>query len=125
MTETLLDWHFKGYHFIILNLGTHPTAYVEIPEGHKLFGKEYDDCNIDVHGGVTYSEDNLTYLRYSDKYKCDTLCKKKDTWFIGWDYAHLNDYTGFTKCYGDVKWTTARIVNECKDVINQLKEMET
>ena len=37
---------YEGYHFYILNLGTHPTAYIEIPKGNKLFGVGYS--NIDI-----------------------------------------------------------------------------
>ena len=52
--EVLHSGEYKGHKFTILNVGTHPTAYVEC----KL-----DNCNsyyderldvITVHGGFTY-----------------------------------------------------------------------
>ena len=40
-----------GYLYYILNLGTHPTAYIKIPETHWCYNcKSYDDVPIDVHG---------------------------------------------------------------------------
>lgn len=116
--ELLYSDTYQNYKYYILNLGTHPTAYVEIPKGHKLYYKNYNDIdNILVHGGLTYSDDHL--------------CIAKDNalqgWFIGWDYAHCYDYEGYydeddflnenTK-----KWTTEEIINECHLVINQIIE---
>jgi hypothetical protein len=61
--ELLYGGEYKGYKFYILNLGTHPTAYIAIPKGHKLYGQDYDYiyniCDIDVNGGLTYSSHNL------------------------------------------------------------------
>lgn len=55
--EILFEGKYRDYQFYILNLGTHPTAYVEIPKENKLYEKDYDEIDIDVHGGLTYSED--------------------------------------------------------------------
>lgn len=30
-------------------------GYVTVPSDHKDYNKDYDDINIDVHGGITYS----------------------------------------------------------------------
>ena len=114
--ELLYTDKYKNYKYYILNLGTHPTAYIAIPKGHKLYGQDYDDiydiCDIDVHGGLTYSSHNLLGIDSED-------------WFIGWDYAHCYDYSGYydkndflnenTK-----KWTTEEIIEECKSVIDQI-----
>ena len=115
--EILFTGEYMGYRFYILNLGTHPTAYIEIPEGHDLFGKHYDDINIDVHGGLTYAEDHLRGV-------------KENSWFIGWDYAHAGDYGGYdvkwigTKLYGeeDKKWTTEEIFDDVVNVIEQIRD---
>lgn len=120
--EILHKNNYKGYNYYILNLGTHPTAYVEIPEGHKLYGKHYDDIDIDVHGGLTYSDGYLGPI------------KDKNLWFIGWDYAHAGDYMGYYEetifdgfqSFMDInnkKWTTEEIIEDCKDVIEQIIEM--
>jgi len=122
--ELLYKSNYKDYNYYILNLGTHPTAYIEIPKGNKLYGK---DCNeiydmgydIYVHRGLTYSDNELMGV-------------KSKNWFIGWDYAHAGDYIGYyedfnkwgintiNRLYDCKKWTTKEIIKECKDAIDQL-----
>lgn len=108
----------EGYTYYILNLGTHPTAYVQIPENHKYYNKEYEEINLDVHGGITYSRNRL-YLSKEEKI---------DGWFIGWDYAHWGDYTGYEENMPEEcktrgkKWTTKEIQEEVYEACRQLKE---
>ena len=110
--EMLADGEYKGFHFYVLNLGTHPCAYVDVTET-DLNGKDYTDIDISCHGGLTYSEE---YLHTVDK----------KGWFIGWDYAHYGDFAGHElnmPVYmrtGGKRWTTAEIVEECKQVIDQI-----
>lgn len=119
--ELLYNDIYKGYHYYILSLGTHPTAYIEIPKRSILFGKDYDDIykmgiNLDVHGGLTFSDDTLWIGE-------GTIMR--ESWFIGWDYAHSYDYYGG---YDDSlnkdskQWTTKEIIEECKKAIEQLLE---
>ena len=124
---------YEGFNYYILSLGTHPTAYVEIPKEHKFFGKHYDDCPVECHCGLTYSESELPFLECSPKYKCLVKSVVKDTWIVGWDYAHLGDFTGymtareilFYKQHEGLKqWTTAEIFEEVKEVINQIRELK-
>lgn len=111
--EVLADGKYKDYQFYILNLGTHPTAYVEIPINNKLYGKNYDDIDICCHYGLTYSRSYLNLI-------------KDNSWFIGWDYAHCDDYTGYEMNFpelirtGGKKWTTEEILQEVFYVINQI-----
>ena len=118
--EILCQGTYKGYQFYIMNLGTHPTAYVEIPITNRLFGKGYNEIydmgiDIDVHGGLTYSRDHL-------------LGGEKNKWFIGWDYAHAGDYAGYSEKYPglfkisiyDKKWTTEEIFEDVVNAIEQL-----
>ena len=119
--ELLCNGIYKGYHFYVLNLGSHPTAYVEIPKTSKLFGKHYDDIDILVHGGLTYSNDEL---------RISSNTTMANSWFIGWDYAHVGDYMGYEELFpekirnGGKKWTTEEIINNCISVIDQLIEGE-
>lgn len=110
--EMLADGEYKGFHFYVLNLGTHPCAYVDVTET-DLNGKDYSDIDISCHGGLTYSREYL-----------NTVDKKG--WFIGWDYAHYCDFAGYElemligiRTNGK-RWTTAEIVEECKQVIDQI-----
>ncbi|MCM1315091.1 MAG: hypothetical protein NC040_10945 [Muribaculaceae bacterium] len=66
-------------------------------------------------------------MTYSDGW-FDVL-PENDGWWIGWDYGHCTDYSGFMmhEHWFDIdtshlkKWTTAEIFEEVKKVISQLK----
>lgn len=118
--ELLHTDKYKNYKYYILNLGTHPTAYIAIPKGHKLYEQYYNDiyniCDIDVNGGLTYSSHNLMGISSED-------------WFIGWDYAHAYDYMGYYMegeflAEKTKKWTTEEIIKECENAIEQIINLE-
>ena len=116
--ELLYQGEYKGYKFYILNLGTHPTAYIEIPKDNKLFKKHYDSIDLYVHGGLTYS-DSVLFISENEK--------AEGEWFIGWDYAHWNDYMpyydemNYISRHNDLKkWTTEEIKQECENAIDEL-----
>lgn len=117
--ELLDSGKCMGYNYYILNLGTYPTAYIEIPKNHKYYLKNYDEINIDVHGGLSYSDN---YLIVENE-------KLTNTWFIGWDYAHYDDFIGYELNYplefrtSGKKWTTEEIQEEVYSVCKQLKEV--
>lgn len=110
--ERIAEGTYKGFDYYVLNLGTHPCAYIDVTET-LLNGKEYGDIDIQCHGGLTYSRN---YLPTVDK----------QGWFIGWDYAHYGDFAGYEIMFSsdlqsDGKhWTTGEIVDECKNVIDQI-----
>lgn len=118
--EILLKGKYKDYSFFIVNYGTHPCAYVEIPKNHKYFGIGYDEIDIYVHGGLTFSNNDFFYNPIVIENK----------WFIGWDYAHYGDYIGhsikFEKFYSedDHKWTTEKMFEDVVEVIEQLIKAE-
>lgn len=106
--EILDSGEIDGYKYKIVNYGPHPCAYVCLPKDHKFYGLPYDQIDIDCHGGLTYD------------------AKKDDEYWIGWDYAHFGDYSGYDifssmGVFGKI-WTTAEILEEVKDVIKQLCE---
>lgn len=84
---------------------------MRLPENHPLFGEDYDTLNIAAHGGLTFSG----IPKFAG-----------DGWWIGWDYAHYDDYTGYDGLFSvdGKKWTTEEIVDECVNVIGQLMEYE-
>lgn len=112
--EVLHSGEYKGYKFCIMNLGTHPTAYVECKlENCNSYGDKRLD-EISVHGGFTYLDN--AYWDETDK-----------TTYLGWDYAHFMDYAGYKLNFLDrmrskenKKWTTAEIFEEVKHVIDQM-----
>jgi hypothetical protein len=48
----------------------HYCAYVSLPNNHPDVGREYDDIDIAVHGGLTFGDENK----------------------FGIDFAHLHDF---------------------------------
>lgn len=111
------------------------TAYVLVPNWHKVFEVDYNDIEIKCHGGLTYGSHNL-------------LDKEFSGWWIGFDCAHagdtrdietqrkyfsndkqdsylfmLNYMTGNYSSYGTIK-SLDFCISECKNIIDQLKEME-
>ena len=118
--ELLDNGKCMNYNYYILNLGTHPTAYVEIPKNHKYYLKNYNEIDICVHGGLTYSRN---YLRLGN-------IEISNKWFIGWDYAHFNDFIGYEMNYPSEfitnrkKWTTEEIQKDVYNVCKQLHKNE-
>lgn len=55
------------------------NGYVRIPEGHKYYNKIYDDIDVKVHGGLTFSEHFEGSEIFSDGY------------WVGFDTVHLGD----------------------------------
>ena len=111
-----------GLLYYIMNLGTHPTAYIKIPKGHKLYGKTDEKIyqEVDVHGGITYINDSITIENN----------QKIDGWFIGWDYGHYVDYMGIEELVpmefriGGKKWTTQEIYKELREACYQIQKGE-
>lgn len=109
---------YKNYEYVVMSLGTHPTAYIGIPKGHRLYGLDIQDIDIDCHGGCTYSQNRIL--------KDDGSSYSNDKWWIGWDYAHLYDYLGWFDGNPDFvddyrkHWTTKEIVWEVEAVIDSI-----
>lgn len=110
----------ENRHFFILNIGgRHPTAYVEVLLGDKT---DFDGLdNIDVHGGITFGPDSLSYV----KERCQEVDEKVkaalDYTYIGWDYAHYGDYTpGLLDNSVYMSWSVDEIFHEVVRVADQL-----
>ena len=119
--EVIADGTYKDIDFKVLNLGSHPVAYIHFSEdselGKALDGKDYDTLNefcSSGHMDWTYDGD---------------LSNVGDNrnWY-GWDYAHFTDYVSFgSPLLGGMdgrKYTTKEIVNDVKNCIDHLKEIE-
>lgn len=94
--EILATGAYKGHYYAVISYGTHPCCYVEIPDN-------IDENDISCHGGVTF-EGSIGFGE--GDYDC-----------VGWDYAHLGDYTGWDP--RGKKYSTEEMVDECKSVIDQ------
>ena len=86
------------------------NGYVLLPKSHKYFNVDYAHINVDVHGGLTYSE-----LVTEEMQKLWKLPKKTiGMWCVGFDTAH----------YGDSlkKWPKERVRTETFNLKKQLKK---
>lgn len=55
-------------------------GYVRVPPGHPYYGKDYDNVDVDVHGGLTFAELE----------PCTEHEDGQGYWF-GFDCAHFGD----------------------------------
>lgn len=120
--ETHLDADFThaGFRCVVLFVGgSHGCGYVRIPEGHPAFSKDYDDVDIDVHGGLTFKKSSLWEIKE----------EKGFVWF-GFDCSHAGDWTVRDQAiYGkDEKkghfWTKDEVVEETKRMAEGFAMME-
>ena len=104
---------YRDFEYAIVSMGSHPCAYIGIPEGHRLYCQNMGSVECDMlpaHGGITYSQSGLGSVGLMD-----------DKWVIGWDYGHYGDYMelGGDKLPGK-KWTTEEILSEVQKVIDEI-----
>lgn len=110
---------YKDYDYFILYNGRYIISYVLLkPEDKYYECYNYDDIDIDVHGGIIFS-DKISE-DYNKDYYLFRLGAKKGHW-IGWDYAHSGDYSRDGFDY-EKKWTLEEIISDCEKVIEQLIE---
>ena len=117
--EVLSTGFCFGLLYFILNLGTHPTAYIKIPENHRYYKKRIEETEIYVHGGLSYSG-NYLYIENNQKI---------EGWFIGWDYARWGDYMGYEEklpmeLRGGKKWTVEELYEEVREACYQIQKMK-
>jgi hypothetical protein len=70
----------------------HLCGYIGLPKTHKSYGVDDYRCEVDVHGGWTYSYD------HAPTFKPDGF------WWLGFDCAHAGDIVpaaGIAVCAGD------------------------
>jgi len=85
------------------------NGYVIIPEGHPCHGKHYDDINVSIHGGLTFS---------ASVKECDwEELKGEDPegWVVGFDTAHYNDSLS--------SWPKVEVVKEARRLAKQLEKL--
>lgn len=109
---------YKGRTFVIIYIGAHPCAYVECKT--DLYKQEYEQENFPylVHGGFTWYGPLSHWIKHFDN--IDPKLLKKE--YVGWDYAHFDDYTRFCGDYGQAdnltRWTTDNIIECIIDLID-------
>lgn len=106
--KPIVEKRFKVNNFdcvILLQSLGHRTAYINVINT-KLQFVDYNDIDLDVHCGLTYSSETL--------FGCE------NGWWIGWDYAHymdVNDYPAlvmYADNYEDAKLIVHRISTDSR-----------
>ena len=128
--DELIDWGevldegtYKGLDYAIVSKGKFPCAYIGCPYGVSGIDDEILK-KIKVHGKFTFYGKGYWDL-------ISTFGRR----FLGWDYGHmdLGDFTYWAEKYEKdcppketlKKWTTQEILDEVKDVIDQLIDLLT
>lgn len=113
--------------------GGHLCGYVGVGKAHPWYQKDYNHPNVDVHGGLTYSE-----FCVGDN-KDHGVCHKAEPgeeeplWWFGFDCAHLGDvspgwehgmrdYGAWYKDWGYVKAECANLARQIKNALDFIKE---
>lgn len=91
----------------------HLCGYVGVPEWHPWFGKDYDEIDASVHGGLTWAREELPSAIEAD-FGID--------WWIGFDCAHGGDLmprlpTHLGGTYRDVEY----VKKECCSLVEQME----
>ena len=115
--KLLIKDFYKGYLFAVLSYGTHPCAYVAISGGQPYYDVEfYENVRLPMHGGCTFAGWGLGKF-FDSSYKV-----------LGWDYGHFGDFVGYYPAESSLfigkRWTTKEMVEDCKNVIEQLYILE-
>ncbi len=83
-----MQWQHAGYACLIVRhprLG-HLCGYVGVDAAHPFYGRSYNDCDVEVHGGLTYAakcQGHICHLPDSGM--------PDDVWWLGFYAAHLDD----------------------------------
>jgi hypothetical protein len=86
---------YKGYTCFIMFMSCLPYAwyngYVVLPEGHKFNGVFYDNIDVDVHGGLTFSKYASKYINSAFEKRGSNIKISKKDYTIGFDCNHYQD----------------------------------
>lgn len=98
--------------------GSHRCGYVRVPPGHTLHGKDYGEFDVEVHGGLTFAEEE----------PC-TEHEDGQGWWFGFDCAHAGDLpydpalpAPYPYFPGGHYWTQSEVERETELLADQLSK---
>lgn len=95
----------------------HRCGYVTVPEGHTCAGKDYNDLDVSVHGGLTYADGQQF------GFDCAHLYDAKDPALMSEEYRKIHEmWPSIREFEGTIK-TLEFCVAECESLAAQLKEL--
>lgn len=135
---------YKGYDYLItfVEFSAHRNGYVFIPKDNKLYDKKLDGKDgygLSVHGGITFYYYSFEIIGMDE----NTDCTEKWVGFDGMHAGDLLDIEHYKKYFGDntrrigfleemfdalsscgnVIRTKEYMVQECKNLIDQIIEL--
>lgn len=117
-----VEFIYKGFECLIrlAEWSGHLNGYVKIPKTHPAYFKDYDELDIECHGGLSFSG-----------FLTDRKGERK--WYIGFDCAHAGDLTPRISeqfpisnlLFGYEIWRDEEYVTDnLKNIVQQLIGME-
>ena len=83
-----VDFLHAGFScFILRNMLGAWCGYVGVPSTHPAYRQDYNDVDVDVHGGLTYADvcgDHICHIPEPGM--------PDDVWWLGFDTNHYCDY---------------------------------
>jgi hypothetical protein len=115
---------YRGYSYAIIRRpgAGNLNGYVNIPEGHCYYNRNYGDLDLNVHGGGTFSEPTLggSHTAFSVYIPEITEC-----WWVGFDAAHFDDYVpGASSHYKGTYRDVTFMLAEIEQLIVQLIDLD-
>jgi hypothetical protein len=99
---------------VVAHPAGHRCGYVTVPAGHPCGGKDYNDIDVEVHGGLTYGN-GATF-----GFDCAHYNDKKDINLMGEEYRKV--YEMYPPMLGDGEVRTLEYcIEECERLAAQLK----
>lgn len=84
------EWSHAGLNCLIVRNAFlfNWCGYVGVPRSHAAYGKDYHELHLDVHGGLTYSEECRGVI-------CHVIDKKDNLYWLGFDCGHFGDFVPY------------------------------
>lgn len=78
---------------IVRNPGGALCGYVGVSKDHPFFEKDWGDCDVDVHGGLTFADHCHEHPEGEGRGICHIVEAGDDdnVWWLGFDCAHSGD----------------------------------
>lgn len=94
------------------------NGYVAVPKDHPFFGKDYDDVDVEVHGGLTFAcpGNNITAADLPETEVLEGYLYDLDEnwWVFGFDTCHYMDSLE--------NWPREAVIAETLSLKKQLEE---
>ena len=99
-TVKCIDFTVREYDCLAVRTSAcHWVGYVVIPKKHKFYKKDYQNVDVECHGGLTYGN----HLHYEDSVNYNK-------WAVGFDFGHYDDKGG----------SEDEVREQCEKVVAQL-----